>query len=347
MDLSAVSRAGAVAAAAAARRVVMVTGANGGIGLALCERILSEDDQIHLCMACRNMQKAEAAKSELLLSHPGVDISLLKVDVGNINSVIKAAKEIKKRYQRLDYLYLNAGIMPFPHFSLKAFLSGLFSSMFATGEGLLTQEDWLTDDGLQQVFMTNVFGHFLLIRNLEPVLCQAGCASQVVWTTSSNARKSAFSLTDYQHSQGQESYSSSKYATDLLSVALNKHYNIQGLFSSVVCPGLVMTNLTYGILPPFFWTLLTPIMWLIRVFTNTFTLSPYNGSEALVWLFTQKPESLDPLVKYCSCTSGLGNNYVAPCKMDIDVEVAEIFYQELLKLESKMKANNYITGDHN
>ncbi|XP_067893855.1 3-keto-steroid reductase isoform X2 [Heterodontus francisci] len=309
----------AVSRATLARRVVLVTGANSGIGLALCQRLLSEDNQIHLCMACRNMQKAETAKSELLLSHPGADISLLKVDVGNISSVIKAAEAIKQRYEHLDYLYLNAGIMPNPHFSLKAFLSGLLSrkvfNMFQTGEGLLIQEDWLTDDGLQQVFMTNVFGHFLLIRNLEPVLGQAGCASQLVWTSSSNARKSAFSLTDYQHSQGQESYSSSKYATDLLSVGLNKHYNSKGLFSSVVCPGFVLTNLTYGIFPPFIWTLITPIMWLICVFTNSFTRSPYNGTEALVWLFTQKPESLDPMVKYHSCTSGLGNNYVSSRKV--------------------------------
>ncbi|XP_078075462.1 3-keto-steroid reductase/17-beta-hydroxysteroid dehydrogenase 7 isoform X3 [Mustelus asterias] len=305
----------AVSSATGARRVVLVTGANSGIGLALCERILSEDNQIHLCMACRNMKKAEAAKSELHLSHPGADISLLKIDVGNINSVIKAAKEIRQRYQHVDYLYLNAGIMPNPHFSLKAFLSSLMSRkvfiMFQTGQGLLTQEDWLTDDGLQQVFMTNVFGHFLLIRELEPVLGQGGCTSQVVWTSSSNARKSAFSLTDYQHSQGQESYSSSKYATDLLNVGLNKHYNSK-----------------------------------IRVFINSFTLSPYNGTEALVWLFMQKPESLDAMVKYHSCTSAFGNNYVASCKMDIDVETAEIFYQELVKLEGKMKEKSGITGDH-
>ncbi|XP_038650851.1 3-keto-steroid reductase isoform X4 [Scyliorhinus canicula] len=274
----------AVSRATGARRVVLITGANSGIGLALCERILSEDNQIHLCMACRNMQKAEAAKSELQLTHPGADISLLKIDVGNIHSVIQAAKEIRQRYQHVDYLYLNAGIMPNPRFNLKAFLSNLLSRkvfiMFQTGQGLLTQEDWLTDDGLQQVFMTNVFGHFLLIRNLEPVLGQAGCTSQVVWTSSSNARKSAFNLTDYQHSQGQESYSSSKYATDLLSVGLNKHYNSK-----------------------------------IRVFINSFTLSPYNGTEALVWLFTQKPESLDPMVKYLSYTSGFGNNYVTSCKV--------------------------------
>lgn len=38
----------------------------------------------------------------------------------------------------------------------------------------------------------------------------------------------------------------------------------QGLFSSVICPGLVMTNLTYGILPSFLWSLIMPVMYLVR-----------------------------------------------------------------------------------
>lgn len=37
--------------------------------------------------------------------------------------------------------------------------------MFATGEGLLTQEDLLNSDGLQEVFATNLFGHFLLVHH--------------------------------------------------------------------------------------------------------------------------------------------------------------------------------------
>lgn len=37
--------------------------------------------------------------------------------------------------------------------------------MFATAEGLLTQEDLLNSDGLQEVFATNLFGHFLLVHH--------------------------------------------------------------------------------------------------------------------------------------------------------------------------------------
>lgn len=322
-------------------KVVIVTGANSGIGLALCERLLTEDTQLWLCLACRNMQRAEAARSALLTSHAGAHVDLLQLDVGSVESVLDAAKVVKARYNRIDFLYLNAGIMPNPQVDIRAFFKGLFSrnviNMFATAEGLLTQQDRLNSDGLQEVFATNLFGHFVLIRELEPLLCQTGHTSRVVWTSSSNARRSAFSIDDIQHRKGAEPYSSSKYASDMLSVALNRRMNGQGLFSSVVCPGLVMTNLTYGILPSSFWTLIMPIMWLIRIFTNTFTLTPYNGAEALHWLFLQKPESLDPRAKYHSLTSGLGTNYTEPRQMDIDGETADVLFSKLLELEKGVR----------
>ncbi|XP_051944608.1 3-keto-steroid reductase/17-beta-hydroxysteroid dehydrogenase 7-like isoform X2 [Hippocampus zosterae] len=257
-------------------KVVIVTGANSGIGLALCERLLAEHIQVRLCLACRNMQRAKAARSALLASHSEALVDLLQLDVGSVQSVLAAARELKARYKRIDFLYLNAGIMPNPQVDIKAFFKGLFSrnviSMFATAEGLLTQQDHLNSDGLQEVFATNLFGHFLL-----------------------------------------------------------------GLFSSVICPGLVMTNLTYGILPSCFWTFIMPIMWLIRIFTNTFTLTPHNGAESLHWLFLQTPESLDPRAKYHSLTSGLGANYTEPRPMDIDDSMCEVLYEKLLELEKDIR----------
>ncbi|KAI9547772.1 hypothetical protein NQZ68_015038 [Dissostichus eleginoides] len=325
-------------------KVVLVTGANSGIGLALCERLLQDTESLQLCLACRNMQRAQAARSALLTSHPSAQVALLQMDTSSISSVLAAAQEVKLRYNRLDYLYLNAGIMPNPQFDVNAFFKGLFSSgiitMFTTGQGILTQKDCVTADSLQEVFATNLFGHFLLIRELEPVLCDAGHTSQLIWTSSSNAHRPAFNLEDMQHQRGTQPYSSSKYASDLLSLAFNTHHNKQGLYSSVICPGFVMTNMTYGILPSFpafLWTLLMPVVWLIRMFCNNFTLNPYNGSEALFWLFKQKPESLDPQAKYHSSTSGLGNNYIQPRKMDIDLETSEALYEQLLQLESEVR----------
>ncbi|XP_024899704.1 3-keto-steroid reductase isoform X5 [Pteropus alecto] len=248
------------------RKVVLVTGASSGVGRALCQRLLQEDDGLHLCLACRNPDRAEAARAALLAACPSAQITAVQVDVSDLRSVLRAAAELRRRFQRLDCVYLNAGIMPQPQLDVSALLLGLFSRkvihMLCTAEGLLTQHDKVTADGLQEVFATNVFGHFLLVRELEPLLCRGDGPARLVWTSSRNARKANFSLQDFQHRGGQEPYSSSKYAMDLLSVALNRKLNQRGLYSSVACPGTMLTNMTYGILPAFVWTLLMPIIWL-------------------------------------------------------------------------------------
>ncbi|XP_014638779.1 PREDICTED: 3-keto-steroid reductase [Ceratotherium simum simum] len=152
------------------RKVVLITGASSGVGLALCRRLLEADDELHLCLACRNMGKAEAVRAALLASYPTSEVTTVQVDVSNLQSVLRASKELKQRFQRLDCLYLNAGIMPNPQLNIKAVFSGLFSRkvihVFSTAEGLLTQDDKVTADGLQEVFETNVFGHFILVRRL-------------------------------------------------------------------------------------------------------------------------------------------------------------------------------------
>lgn len=60
------------------------------------------------------------------------------------------------------------------------------------------------------------------VRELEPLLCDGDGPARLIWTSSRNAQKANFSLQDFQHRGGQEPYSSSKYAMDLLSVALNR-----------------------------------------------------------------------------------------------------------------------------
>ncbi|MBZ3870765.1 3-keto-steroid reductase [Sciurus carolinensis] len=230
------------------------------------------------------MGKASSVSATLLACHPTAEVTTVQVDVSNLQSVFWAAKELKQRK---------------------------VIHMFSTAEGLLTQQDKVTADGLQEVFATNVFGHFILIRELEPLLCHSDNPSQLIWTSSRNARKSNFSLEDIQHRKGQEPYSSSKYATDLLNVSLNRHFNQQ-----------------------------------LRFFANAFTLTPYNGTEALVWLFHQKPESLNPLTKYMSATTGFGSNYVTVQKMDIDEDTAEKFYQNLLELEKHVRVITIQKSNH-
>ncbi|KAK2173116.1 hypothetical protein NP493_903g01003 [Ridgeia piscesae] len=322
-------------------KVALITGGNAGIGLAVADRLLSVDSGITVCLGCRNEARAKAARGQLLVQHPASRVDILLVDVSKLASVHAAAQELRTRYGHLDYLFMNAGILPvstvdWSHF-WKTFFSTEVVHMFRTGDGLLMQVNGSTEDGLKEIFATNVFGHFVLVKELEEVLGGRDGDSQIIWTSSQNAKKEAFSLDDIQHEHGREPYSSSKYLLDVISVAINQTFNNKGIYSHTACPGLVMTNLTYKIMPSWFWTVMFPLLWLLRVLVPGLTVTPFNGSEALFWLSQQKPASLDPQTKFHSCISITGSRYTKRVKMNIDVDVALEAYQKLSKMEEEIR----------
>ena len=50
-----------------------------------------------VCLACRNMHKAETAQQLLLSDHPHSKVDMLQVDVSSVTSVKTAAAEIQRR----------------------------------------------------------------------------------------------------------------------------------------------------------------------------------------------------------------------------------------------------------
>jgi 17beta-estradiol 17-dehydrogenase/3beta-hydroxysteroid 3-dehydrogenase len=70
------------------------------------------------------------------------------------------------RYSRIDALYLNAGIMPAQGVDWAAIFKpslSHFVNLFNSGAQVMRQHDFPTPDGLQAVFATNIFGHFVLV----------------------------------------------------------------------------------------------------------------------------------------------------------------------------------------
>jgi len=244
------------------KKVALITGANAGVGLSLADRLLTDFENIHVCLACRNKERAEKARHDLVSSHKGADVSVIIVDTSSTASVFAACREIKHKFKRLDYLYLNAGIMKVSNLNMRK-LMGLCTSeaakILSTGHGVLVHENDVTKEGLQEVFATNLFGHYIMVRELEDRL-GGPSTSIVVWTSSQNADKSALDYTDIQHRHGKEPYSSSKYAMDVLSIALNERLNKQGVYSVTTCPGLVLSGMTNSILPMWIWTLAMPFL---------------------------------------------------------------------------------------
>ena len=68
-----------------------------GIGFALALRLLQHDTSIHVCLGCRNEQRAEAARSSLLSKCPDASVSVLLIDVAEPASVYQAAADVRQR----------------------------------------------------------------------------------------------------------------------------------------------------------------------------------------------------------------------------------------------------------
>ena len=68
-----------------------------GIGLALASRLIENDSGIRVCLACRNINRAQAACELLLKRFPQADVTTLQLDVSSPASVYQAAGDIQTR----------------------------------------------------------------------------------------------------------------------------------------------------------------------------------------------------------------------------------------------------------
>eukprot|EP01068_Selenidium_serpulae_P012600 Selendium_serpulae@DN5850_c1_g1_i4.p1 len=90
---------------------IFVTGANAGIGLALCKQLCSEHNAI-VYLGSRNAARGEAAVADVKAAVPTADVRLVAVDVADDNSVLVAAQKVKNDLPAGESLYAvvnNAG----------------------------------------------------------------------------------------------------------------------------------------------------------------------------------------------------------------------------------------------
>jgi NAD(P)-dependent dehydrogenase (short-subunit alcohol dehydrogenase family) len=93
-------------------KVVIITGANSGLGLESTKDIAAKGATV--VMACRNLRKAEEAKAEVLRQVPQAKLDVMALDNASLDSVRAFAAAFKAKYDRLDLLLNNAGVMAIP-----------------------------------------------------------------------------------------------------------------------------------------------------------------------------------------------------------------------------------------
>ncbi|WP_100514891.1 SDR family NAD(P)-dependent oxidoreductase [Mycobacteroides abscessus] len=91
-------------------KTVVITGANAGIGLASAHRLAAGGHSI--VMACRNQQKAQQARDQILAATPGAQIDIMSLDLSSFERIYRFAGELAAQHPQIDVLVNNAGASP-------------------------------------------------------------------------------------------------------------------------------------------------------------------------------------------------------------------------------------------
>lgn len=122
-------------------KIVIITGANSGIGKAATLKFATEGYCV--VMACRNMEISKTVQKELIAVSKNTNIDLMELDISSFDSIRAFSSAFKDKYPRLDILIHNA-----------AYLNH--------GE----KEYKLSPEHIELSFATNTFGPFLMTRLL-------------------------------------------------------------------------------------------------------------------------------------------------------------------------------------
>ena len=96
------------------KQTALITGASGGLGLALAHRFAK--DGYDLILVARSLSKLEAAKADLETAH-GVNVTPLAADLGAPDAAKTLMEEIRARTLTVDVLVNNAGFGDFGAFA--------------------------------------------------------------------------------------------------------------------------------------------------------------------------------------------------------------------------------------
>ncbi|TVY51576.1 Short-chain dehydrogenase/reductase tropE [Lachnellula cervina] len=212
---------------AASKALVLITGANQGIGFSIAQQMASSG-KFHVLLGSRSTSKADTAIQQLLADkqYPveAAAVSPVSIDVSDDTSILDAAKAVKEKYGSLDILINNAGI-----------------PTGAPGLGIR--------DNFRAVFETNVFGVAVVINAFLPLLRASKYHDRRIVNVSSGQGRISMALargTAANAQPGVHQYRSSKAAVNMLTALNSVLLAEEGIAVVGAAPGYCRTGMNGG-----------------------------------------------------------------------------------------------------
>jgi len=201
-------------------RVVVVTGSSSGIGYEAARVLANKNAEIFI--AVRDVKKGEVALNNIKAQNEKANVTLMILDLASLESVKNFVTEFKQKYQKLDLLINNAGVMMPPYSK--------------------------TADGFELQFGTNHLGHFALTAQLLDLL-QNTEDSRIVNVASAAHKYGKLDFNDLNWEKrkykAMKSYGDSKIANLYFTYELQKKLQESGSKTVVTAahPGWTATDL--------------------------------------------------------------------------------------------------------
>jgi retinol dehydrogenase-14 len=233
-----------------AGKVVLVTGATGGIGKATAIGLATMGARVGI--TGRDLIRAEQAAADIRTAAGNPAVDVFAGDMSSQAEVRRLAGAVLNAYPRLDVLVNNVG--------------GFWAHRHPTA------------DGLEHTFALNHLAPFLLTNLLLDRL-KASAPARVVTLSSGAQAAGRIDFDDLQGARsysGQRAYSQSKLANILFTNELARRLQDTGVTANSVHPGVVRTNFGSEDQAGFF-RIISPV---VRPFLKT----PTQGARTPIYL---------------------------------------------------------------
>jgi NAD(P)-dependent dehydrogenase (short-subunit alcohol dehydrogenase family) len=198
-------------------RTILVTGGYSGLGRETARALAAKG--AHVIVSGRDATKLSAAADEIAIATGG-KVDTLVCDLASLASIRAAGAEARSRFAHIDVLINNAGVMAAPF--------------------------GYTADGFETQFGTNHLGHFLLTKELMPLI-EAGSRQRIVNLSSRGHHIAPVDFDDPNFARRAYdpwlAYGNSKTANVLFAVGLEQRFGGRGIHAYALHPGGIHTNL--------------------------------------------------------------------------------------------------------